>query len=185
MSTDPLRVVWDALEARGCRPRGKPWDFRARCPVHGAEGGNPHSLHVQVGADDRAVLWCFARQCPVEAITDALGLSVSDLYPDGHDHARRRSLRPLRRSDFSGPALSAANVLHGLEQLGMSWQLMFTSVCPYCGSPGAWLRATSKGYVLGNGLASEGRVDADCPEGCTATNYVQALRALTEKEESR
>ena len=47
--SDPLRTLWDALEARDCRPKGRAHDFRARCPAH--DGDNPQSLHVSIGAD--------------------------------------------------------------------------------------------------------------------------------------
>jgi hypothetical protein len=183
--SDPLRTLWSALEARDCRPKGKAHDFRARCPVHG--GDNPQSLHVSVGADGRAVLYCFARQCPAEEVCAALGLQVVDLFPDGHRNARRSSLRPVRRADFDGSALAVANVLYAFERLEHPWQLMLTSTCPYCGSPGAWLQAHSRGWVLpGNGYpAPEGRVDVDCPEGCDADNYVQALLALVADRKGR
>jgi hypothetical protein len=134
VSADPLRLVWDALEAHGCRPRGKEYEFRARCPAH--DGDNRTSLKVSVGADGRAVLWCFAHQCDVDTITAALGLNVADLFPDGHRRGRRYPLRRLKRSDFSGTALDVVNTLFALEKLGEPWQLMVCCTCPYCGSPG-------------------------------------------------
>jgi hypothetical protein len=71
--------------------------------------------------------------------------------------------------------LTVANALYALEKLEQPWNLMLSSACPYCGSPGAWLRA-----------ASDGRVDADCPEGCDAHNYVQGLLSrLAAKEKER
>ena len=133
--SEPLQTLWDALEAHDCRPRGKPYDFRARCPAH--DGQNREALHVSVGADGRAVLWCHAHQCDVETITAALGLSVQDLFPAGHRHARRRSSRPVRRSDFTGAAHTVANVLYALEQIEEPWRLLLASDCPYCGSQGA------------------------------------------------
>lgn len=160
--SDPLKTVWDALAAHGCRPHGKEHDFRARCPGH--DGHNRDSLHVAVGADGRAVLWCHAHQCDVETISSALGLTVADLFPGGHHRGRRLPLRPVRRADFQGAALKVANVLHAHERLGHPWTLMLTSDCPYCGAQGAWLRAHS-----------DGRVDADCPEGCDANRYTGAL----------
>lgn len=181
--SDPLQLVWDALATRGCRPHGKQYNFRARCPAH--DGDNRSSLHVQEGTDGRAVLYCFAYQCSVEQITDALGLRVADLFRGGHPAGNRHALRPVRRSDFSGVARSVANVLHALERTGEPWQLMVTSNCPACGSPGAWLRAHSRGTVLRNGyIDPTGGVDADCPNECEAHAYVQALLArLNEREE--
>jgi hypothetical protein len=162
MSGDPLRLLWDALEAQGYRPRGKVYEFRARCPGH--DGDNPTSLSVRVGADGRAVLWCHAHQCDVKTITSALGLQVVDLFPDGHYRGRRYPVQPLKRSDFAGAARTVANVLHALEEIGENWKLMISSDCPCCGSMGGSFRANSDGHV-----------DADCPEGCNAENYVRGL----------
>jgi hypothetical protein len=172
--SDPLRLIWDALEANDCRPHGKAFDFRARCPGHG--GQNRDSLAVSIGADGRALLWCHAHQCEAEAITAALGLNVQDLFPDGHHRARRRTSRPVRRSDFSGPAHKAANVLYALELTEQPWNLMLASDCPYCGSQGAWLQVRSRGHTLPNGMHDDiGRVELDCPNGCNPDNYVGAL----------
>ena len=98
--SDPVQLVRGALEVAGCRPHGRSYDFRARCPAH--DGENRESLHASVGADGRAVLYCFARQCPAEDICGALGLTVADLFPPGHRYARRLPLRPVKRADFSG-----------------------------------------------------------------------------------
>ncbi len=173
MSSDPLRLVWDRLEAAGCRPHGKSYDFRARCPGH--DGENREALHVAVGADGRAVVHCFAHGCDVDTIAGALGLNVRDLFPPGHHRAPRRQARPVRRSDFEGAARKAANVLYALEQVGEPWRLMIASDCPYCHSQGAWLLADS-----------DGRVSVDCPTGCHDDKYVQALLGrLHDREEAR
>jgi hypothetical protein len=170
VSTDPLRVIWDALEAHGCQPHGQPYDFRARCPAH--NGDNPTSLHVVEGVDRRVVVHCFARQCELREVAEALGLSASDFFPDGHYRARRQPLRPVKRSDFQGAAEGVANVLYALEALDERWTAMVMSDCPYCGSQGAWLRAHS-----------DGRIDADCPGGCDATAYTGALLGRLNEEE--
>jgi len=180
--SDPLQILWDALEAHDCRPKGKPHDFRARCPGH--DGENRDSLHVGIGADGRAVLYCFARGCEVETITAALGLSVQDLFPDGHQRGRRYPSRPIRRSDFSGSAHTAANVLYALEKLEQPWLLILAGDCPYCGSQGAWLHVRSRGNVLANGYVSDGRTDVDCPNGCSSDNYVQALLGRLDRQEA-
>jgi hypothetical protein len=83
----PPQRVWDALEARDCRPHGTLWDFRACCPGH--DGHDDTALSVCVGADGRAVLHCFTG-CDTKTVVDALGLDLADLFPDGHRHARRR-----------------------------------------------------------------------------------------------
>lgn len=162
MSSDPLRVVWDALASRDCKPAGKAHDFRARCPVH--DGGNRTSLHVSVGADFRAVVWCFARQCTADQICAALGLSVADLFPAGHHLARRVAPLAVKRSDFKGPAAGVADTLFALEKLGKPWEVMLATDCPYCGGQGTWLLADSRG-----------RLDVDCPTGCPSERFIGAL----------
>ena len=169
MSADPLRLLWDALEAHGFRPRGKPYEFRARCPAH--DGDNPTSLSIRVGADGRGVLWCHAHQCDVVAITSALDLRVADLFPDGHHRGHRFPLRPVRRSDFHGQARTVANVLAALEAVGEPWRVLLSTDCPYCGHPGAWLHV------------NRDHAESDCPNGCTPSEFVQALLGrLTDKE---
>jgi hypothetical protein len=171
VSSDPFALVRDALETHGCRPRGSEYKFRARCPVH--DGDNPSSLSVGVGSDGRAVLWCHAHQCDVQDITAALGLSVADLFPDGHHRGRRYPLRPVRRADFTGTALTVANVLHALDEIGQNWTLMLGTACPVCGDPGAWLRA------------SRGRIWIDCAGPCDAREFTTALLGrLHEKEKT-
>jgi hypothetical protein len=170
--SDPLRLVRDALEAHGYQPHGKEYEFRARCPGH--DGDNRTSLSVAVGADGRAVLWCHVHHCDVEAITAALGLHVADLFPDGHHRGRRHPLRPARRSDFDGAARKVVNVLYALEKLEEPWTLMLACDCPYCGGPGAWLRAKRE------------HVDVDCPAGCGPDEFTQDLLGrLSRKEATR
>jgi hypothetical protein len=169
VSSDPVRLLWDALEAGGYRPRGKEYEFRARCPAH--DGDNPSSLSVGTGADGRAVLWCHAHQCKVEDIVGPIGLSVADLFPDGHHRGRRYPERPIRRCDFGGTARTVANVLFALEQLHENWTLMLGCPCPRCGDPGAWLRAFPD------------RVYVDCSGPCGPQEFTTALVGrLDEKE---
>lgn len=170
MSGDPLRLLWDALEASGCEPHGAEYQFRARCPAH--DGDNSTALSVRVGADGRAVLWCHAHQCSAESITASLGLQVCDLFPDGHHRGRRYPLRHVARSDFDGSARTLVNVLAALEAIDEQWRVLLTCACPYCGHPGAWLRA------------SHDHVDVDCPNGCGTTEFVQALLGLLTTKET-
>ena len=99
----------------------------------------------------------------METITAALGLRVADCSRTAIIAAGGYPLRPLRRSDFHGAALGVVNVLYALEQVGEPWQLMLTCACPYCGGPGAWLRASNE------------QVDVDCDAGCDAHAFTQAL----------
>ena len=130
-------------------------------------------MHVSIGADGRAVVWCFARQCPPERICEALGLSVRDLFPPGHRRAETIPLRPVMRSDFRGAALEVVNVLFALERLEGDWRLQLVTTCPYCGSQGAWLRADQHG------------LDVDCELGCDARNFSQGLLHLLQAHDAR
>ena len=99
--SDPLRIVWDALDAGGYGPHGQAHDFRSRCPGH--DGDNRDALHVSAGAGGVALLWCFAHGCSIEEIVEPLGLRMRDLFPlDPGDSGRR--LRTARREDFTGNA---------------------------------------------------------------------------------
>ena len=71
--TDPVRNLLDRLE--GTRHSSQGWV--ARCPGH---EDHHASLSVASGDDGRALLNCHAG-CTVDAIVEALGLGMADLYP--------------------------------------------------------------------------------------------------------
>jgi hypothetical protein len=169
-ATDPLTTVWEALEFAGFEPHGQPHDFRSRCPAH--HGDNRDALKVTEGTDRRVLLWCHAHGCEPQLIVTALGLSMSDLFPPGHHRARRRALEPVRRSDLTGNAQAVASTLHALDVLELPWWAMVNTDCPYCGSPGAWLRTTSK---PDSATSKAGRPWVSCPEGCTTDQFTSAL----------
>jgi hypothetical protein len=56
--------------------------YRARCPVHGGE--NPQALSIRLGTDRRGNpvtrLHCFAHDCDVRDICQAMGLTLSNLF---------------------------------------------------------------------------------------------------------
>jgi hypothetical protein len=74
-----VQRVIDALDRGGFDPRqtgaGK-WE--SRCPGHDGDG---HNLGISEGKDGRALLHCFAHECPVEAIAKPIGLQLRDLFP--------------------------------------------------------------------------------------------------------
>jgi hypothetical protein len=174
--SDPLRVVWDALDRADCSPHGAQWDFRSRCPAH--DGENPSALHVAVGVGGQAVLWCFARQCDAEQIVAALDLEMCDLFPAGHRRARRRHLPDARRRDFAGSARTVVNVLAGLQALGSDWSASVRCDCPHCGAPAAVLFADREQV----GLMCPGDPDPDALGHwtCTVDQFVQALAGRLE-----
>src|SRR4051812_82931 len=105
--SDPLRLVWDALDAGGYQPHGTPHDFRAKCPGH--NGDNRDSLHVWAGRD-RAALWCHAHECRWERILAPIGLTRDDLYTVRLHRRRGFGVKPVRRSDLMGEAQTVANL---------------------------------------------------------------------------
>lgn len=174
--TDPVAVVWEALAAADCEPHGRPWDFRAKCPAH--SGDNRDALHVSIGADGSAVLWCFAHQCSADRVVHALGLTMGDLFPAGHRHARRRQLAQASRADFGGNARVLVNVLLALEQIAAYWDIELRTDCAHCGSPAALLRVSRRFCSLscpGDTYASELGY-----AGCTARQFQEALAGRIE-----
>jgi hypothetical protein len=173
--SDPLAAVWEALERGGHRPHGRPWDYRARCPVH--DGKTDGSLHVFTGADGQAIPYCFAG-CPKEEIVRAIGLTIGDLYPAGHHHARRRKLPEARRADFAGHARTVANTLAALQALGGDWYLELRCDCPYCGSPAALLQASPK-FALYR-CPGDDHAERLGYTACTLDQFLQALAGRIE-----
>ncbi len=69
--------------------------WSARCPAH---GDKTPSLSVRELADGRILLYCFAG-CDVHAITAALGIELSDLFPERLGH----SVRSIKRQRLITP----------------------------------------------------------------------------------
>jgi hypothetical protein len=168
--------MWDALERAVCAPHGEPWNFRSRCPAH--DGENPNALHVSVGCDGQAILWCFAHQCGAEQIVAAVGLQMHDLFPAGHRRARRRPLPDACRADFTGSARAVANVLAGLEAVGGDWLVQLRCDCAHCGAPAAVLFADRSGVTLM--CPGDDRAQALGYGACTADQLTQALAGRLE-----
>ena len=72
-SVDPLDLVLSLLE--GWTKQG-PRQFQARCPAH--DDRSP-SLSIGVGLNGKVLLRCHAG-CSVEAIVEAIGLEMADLF---------------------------------------------------------------------------------------------------------
>ncbi len=69
--------------------------WSARCPAH---GDKTPSLSVRELADGRILLYCFAG-CDVHAITAALGIELTDLFPERLGH----SVRSIKRQRLITP----------------------------------------------------------------------------------
>jgi DNA primase len=58
---------------------GKHPTWKARCPAH---KDNSPSLHITQADDGRILIYCFAG-CGTGDVMDAIGMSLSDLFPTG------------------------------------------------------------------------------------------------------
>ncbi len=80
MSTALDRFV-EALRDHGCKPqRNGSGGYRALCPGH--DDHHP-SLDITNGDDGRVLLICRSHGCKVELIVEAIGLRMTDLFPNG------------------------------------------------------------------------------------------------------
>ena len=165
MSYDPLRASWDALEAKGCDPRGPLHKAIARCPAH---DDRMPSLSLAEGADGRALLYCHAGCDTGTEILPALGLAWSDLFPDGHRNAgpRRTIGSPVANAE---PIVA---ILAGLSTAWIAWhrtanpRLFTVDRCPRCDErrPGAlWIHH------------EDDRVRLACFHGCSFQTILAAL----------
>ncbi len=88
------QALLDRLDA--VRPRGD-GRWSARCPAH---GDTSPSLSVRELPDGRILIYCFAG-CDVQAVTAALGIQLSDLFPERLGHVmhgikRQRLITPVQ-----------------------------------------------------------------------------------------
>jgi hypothetical protein len=102
-SAYPVDRLLDKLEGVRQVAHGR---WRARCPAH--DGKDPRALSIGEASDGTVLVKCFAG-CGAAAITAALGLELSDLFPKinwrgrGGHHAR-----PVRRPRVDWSALILA-----------------------------------------------------------------------------
>lgn len=81
--SSPVDRVYTALSTAGCNPRGSPPRITARCPVassHKRGDKNP-SLSLGESPEGKALIYCHAG-CTTPQIAEALGLHMSDLFPE-------------------------------------------------------------------------------------------------------
>jgi hypothetical protein len=79
--TAPIDIVLGRLDRFKLRPNGA-GRWRACCPAHG--GNNPTALSIGEGQDGAVLLRCW-HGCEVDAIAQALGLELCDLFPPKTD----------------------------------------------------------------------------------------------------
>jgi len=91
----------DALLSRLDRVRRTgPGRWTASCPTSAHERGDLHpSLGIRELEDGRLLLRCHAHLCQVEDIVGAVGLELSDLFPEKPIEHARRERRPFNAHD--------------------------------------------------------------------------------------
>ena len=109
------------LEPFGLRLNG-PDRGRSCCPVCGER--NASTLSIGVTAGGAVLLKCWKLGCDVESICAAMGLEVSELFPERESHGaplqRRRLLTAgqaleLLHSEAQLIALCGSHIAHGVE----------------------------------------------------------------------
>lgn len=83
----------------GSRRSGSGWV--AFCPAHDDQH---RSLSIGEGEDGRTLLNCFAG-CTIEEITNALGISVSDLFPNEYQREEKELVATYQYTDEQGELL--------------------------------------------------------------------------------
>jgi hypothetical protein len=91
---------------QGVRRTG-PHSWLARCPAH--EDKSP-SLTVSEKEPEKILVYCHA-QCGIEAITGALGLQISDLFPPRLTEYQPRDRRPFPAADVLRAIADEADIL--------------------------------------------------------------------------
>jgi hypothetical protein len=128
---DAIETLLSRLEKVKQTGRGR---WTARCPAHDDRGP---SLAVRELDDGRVLLHCFAG-CSVGEIVDAIGLTVSDLFPEretSHQHKPERRPFPaadvLRAIGFESLVVlaAAASVMAGQTFTATDRERLTLAVC--------------------------------------------------------
>jgi P4 family phage/plasmid primase-like protien len=101
-NSTPLKKVVGALDEHECAPRETPnGSWESLCPAH--DDNNP-SLSISEVADGKVLLCCHAG-CETEAIVQALGLTMADLFPPKKGHSGGGIIKTYDYYDESGTFL--------------------------------------------------------------------------------
>ncbi|GAC1369312.1 MAG: hypothetical protein NVSMB44_36120 [Ktedonobacteraceae bacterium] len=116
MVTSPGQAPSPALDTvlahlKGVRTSLHGW--KACCPAH---ADREPSLSIGLGEQGQVLLKCFAG-CPVERITEAMGLTVTDLFADGATTTERAS--------SNGPHHTALTLLDLALEKQLPWKFLF------------------------------------------------------------
>jgi hypothetical protein len=113
----PIDKLLSRLDARANGPNR----WRCACPVCG--GGNRSTLSIGTGDTGAVLVKCFKSGCGAEAVAQAVGLEINDLFPpkesSGSALRRRRLISDrqalaLLHDESQLIALCGANIGHGI-----------------------------------------------------------------------
>ncbi len=96
---------------KGVRPSLRGWT--ACCPAH---ADREPSLSIGLGEQGQVLLKCFAG-CPIERITEAMGLTLTDLFPDGTSAPERASSKGVHHAPLT--------LLDLALEKQLPWQFLF------------------------------------------------------------
>src|SRR6266436_3082118 len=116
MVTSPIQASSPALDnvlaqLKGVRSSLCGWT--ACCPAH---ADREPSLSIGLGEQGQVLLKCFAG-CSLERITEAMGLTLTDLFPDGGS--------PAERASSNGGHHSPLTLLDLALEKQLPWQFLF------------------------------------------------------------
>ena len=118
-------VLLERLEAVKATGHGR---WMARCPAH-----DDRHPSLSIGDGDRILVHCFAG-CAVEDVLTAVGLELSDLFPERLSHRAKPERRPF----------PAADVLRAVE-----WEALIVAVAAsYLGNGGTLTEEDRKRLLL-------------------------------------
>ena len=122
MDDDPTSLVLWRLEERGFDPRPTGQDqYESRCPGH--DGGRKN-LSIASGDDGVCLIHCHHEPgCSAQSITEALGLSLADLFPRDETLTRQNesaSNKPRPRA-YKTPTLAPLTGTGKFDQPSCSW----------------------------------------------------------------
>jgi hypothetical protein len=118
----PIDIVLGRLDRFKLRPNGA-GRWRACCPAHG--GNNPTALSIGEGQDGAVLLRCW-HGCEVDAIAQALGMELHELFPpktDSHGTPKPRRVGlmsagqaiELIRTEFNTVWMALASLKSGTD----------------------------------------------------------------------
>ena len=96
--------------------KGRSGAWTAKCPAH--EDGSP-SLAVREADDGRVLVHCFAG-CETDSVLRAVGMDISDLFPDDG----KRAQYPIEGKPRLKPAFYASDLIRIL-----SFEALVVSIC--------------------------------------------------------